>query len=103
VPTEPSPLPEPVESLAAVAPSPAAQPRRATPTQRILRGVGVGLGVASLVSYGGAFSTRNQYDGAVYEGDVDRIRALHGLTNGLTIGAVAGGSLSLTLLVTGFL
>ncbi|MFT4622480.1 MAG: hypothetical protein ACI8PZ_001136 [Myxococcota bacterium] len=102
---EVAPAPVPVvaapPSIAPVAPP---QPTaKGSPAKRALRGAGIGLAVASLAAYGGAFAAKNQYDGAVFDGDEKRIRSLHGVTNGLTIGAVSGAGVSLTLLVTGLL
>ncbi len=86
---------------AAVTSPPPEQPR--DPIAAALRGSGIGLGVASLAAYGGAFAARNQYEGAIFKGDNDKIRNLHALTNGLTVGAIAGAGVSITLVVAGSL
>ena len=100
-----APVPAPVAPPSPVTPSiqPVAARPRATPVQKGLRATGIGLGVASLTAYGAAFAARNQYEGAVYEGDNPRIKSLHGLTNGLTVGAVSGATVSLTLILAGTL
>jgi hypothetical protein len=96
-----STLPAPVTATSPV-PAPLGEPIRKQ-GKAALRGIGIGLGAAALGMYGGSFASRNQYDGAVYDGDEQGIRRGHGTTNGLVIGSASVGTIAVTLFTVGLL
>jgi hypothetical protein len=73
-----------------------------SPAQRTLRWTGLGLGIASVGLYGGAWATNGAYHRAVTARDDARIGSLHATTNGLSIGSVALLGLGAGAAVGGF-
>ncbi|MBT3218994.1 MAG: hypothetical protein HN348_07880 [Proteobacteria bacterium] len=61
---------------------------------------GIGLGVAAVGIYGGAFASRGSYNRAVVDGDEPAIIATHKTTNALVGTAVGSGGVSIALVVT---
>lgn len=61
----------------------------------------LGLGLTSAALYVSAWSARSGYDRAVEAGDEQKVRAQHGLTNGLSAASLGAAGASTTLLVLG--
>ena len=65
-------------------------------------GTGIALGVVSGALYGLSAVTRDAYDDAVVNEDIDQIRSMHTATNGLVIASMGTLAVGVTFVAVGF-